>query len=142
MRTARTLGMASRGNRPAWQAPGAARFGAQRTAPPIVHEVLRSPGRPLDAAARGLMESRFGHDFGNVRVHADDRAAESAQAVNAKAYAVGNNIVFNRGEYQPRSAAGLRSLAHELTHVVQQTATGGGSHPGHIEMGARADAAE
>ena len=89
-------------------------------APRIVHEVLRSAGRPLDGATRSLMEARFGHDFGSVRVHADERAAESAQAVQAKAYAVGNDVVFNRGEYRPGSVAGLGSLAHELAHVVQQ----------------------
>src|SRR5262245_44078336 len=54
--------------------------------PPIVHEVLRSPGQPLDAQTRAFMEPRFGHDFSGVRVHTDARAAESAQAVNSLAY--------------------------------------------------------
>lgn len=139
--------------------------------PPIVHEVLRSPGRPLDAATRGLMESRFSHDFSrvrpqtvpqaasltigpandryeqeadrvansvmqstpsqkasanprydfsHVRVHDDARSAESAQAMSASAYTVGNNIVFGESQYSPGVTAGQRLLAHELTHVVQQ----------------------
>src|SRR5262249_10436234 len=79
---------------------------------------------------------RFGHDFGQVRIHADERAAESARAVNAKAYAVGNNIVFDSGEYRPRSAAGLGSLAHELAHVVQQTAARAAAVPEPIALGA------
>src|SRR6266568_3383288 len=64
------------------------------TAPPIVHDVLGSAGLPLDARTRTYMEPRFGHDFSNVRVHTDTRAAESAQAVNALAYTVGRDVVF------------------------------------------------
>jgi outer membrane protein OmpA-like peptidoglycan-associated protein len=90
------------------------------TAPPIVHDVLNSPGRPLDAATRNFMEPRFGADFSNVRVHTDARAAESAQAVNALAYTVGRNIVFNSGQFAPDLAASQKVLAHELTHVTQQ----------------------
>jgi hypothetical protein len=67
-----------------------------------------------------LFESRFGHDFSQVQVHRDARAAESAQAVNALAYTVGRDIVFASGQYDSASARGLRLLAHELTHVVQQ----------------------
>jgi hypothetical protein len=90
--------------------------------PPIVHEVLRSPGQPLDAGNRAFMEPRFGRDFSGVRVHTDPRAAESAQAVNALAYTVGRDVVFGAGQYAPTSHAGQRLLAHELTHVVQQRA--------------------
>lgn len=90
------------------------------TIPPIVHETLTSPGRPLDTATRSFMESRFGHDFSRVRVHVDDRAAKSAQAVQARAYTVGHDIVFGKGEYAPDSIAGRKLLAHELTHVRQQ----------------------
>ena len=90
------------------------------TAPPIVHEVLRSAGRPLDAATRSHFEPRLGHDFGNVRVHADGRAAESAEAVNARAYTVGQNIVFGSGQYAPGAPATQKLLAHELAHVIQQ----------------------
>ncbi len=90
------------------------------TVPPIVHEVLSSTGQPLDAETRAFMEPRFGYDFSGVRVHSDERAAESAQAVNAMAYTAGRNIVFGEGEYKPWTSEGKRLLAHELTHVVQQ----------------------
>src|SRR5712692_11999806 len=88
--------------------------------PPMVHDVLRSPGQSLDASARAFMEPRFGYDFSGVRVHADDRAAASARAVNALAYTVGREVVFGAGQYTPGTIAGKRLLAHELTHVVQQ----------------------
>jgi outer membrane protein OmpA-like peptidoglycan-associated protein len=88
--------------------------------PPIVHDVLATPGVPLDDATRARMETSFGHDFTRVRVHAGARAAESAQAVDARAYTVGSDIVFNRGAYDTRSSQGTHLLAHELAHVVQQ----------------------
>lgn len=88
--------------------------------PPIVHEVLGSSGQPLDAVTRAFMEPRFGHDFSQVRVHTDARAAESARAVNALAYTVGRDVVFGAGEYKPGTSDGRRLLAHELTHVMQQ----------------------
>jgi hypothetical protein len=72
------------------------------------------------------MEPRFGHDFSRVRVHTDGRAAESAQAVNAQAYTVGNKVVFGSDQYQPGSTVGSRLLAHELAHVVQQSQGGKG----------------
>ena len=89
--------------------------------PPIVHEVLRSRGRPLDLATRAFMEPRFGHNFGNVRVHTDARAAESTRAVNALAYTVGQDVVFREGHYAPETTVGKELLAHELTHAVQQS---------------------
>jgi hypothetical protein len=88
--------------------------------PPIVHEVIHTGGEPLDPNTREFMQSRFGHDFGHVRVHTDVRATESARAVNALAYTVGRDIVFDTAQYTPGTAAGRRLLAHELTHVVQQ----------------------
>ena len=89
-------------------------------APPIVHEVLNSPGQPLDRATRDLMEPRFGHDFSRVRVHTGAKAAESARAVNARAYTVGSDVVLGAG--QDPTASSIRALmAHELTHVVQQS---------------------
>jgi hypothetical protein len=94
-------------------------------APPVVHQVLASPGRPLDAAARGRMEAGFGADFSAVRVHDDPRAAESAHAVDAHAYTVGSDIVFASGRYAPGTAAGDRLLAHELAHTLQQGGTPG-----------------
>ena len=89
-------------------------------APPTVHAGLRSPGRPLEPSVRGEMEARFGHDFSSVRVHTDGRATESAQAVNAKAYTVGSDVVFGAGRYTPTTPEGSRLLAHELAHTVQQ----------------------
>lgn len=100
------------------------------TVPPIVHEVLRSSGEPLDAETRGFFELRFGHDFSQVRVHADAKAAESAKAVNALAYSVGQNVVFGAGYYSPGSVAGKRLLAHELIHVTQQAGFSHGSGDG------------
>ena len=79
------------------------------------------PGRPLDPATRDFFEPRFGHDFGRVRVHTDAKAAESARAVNAQAYTVGRNVVFDGGAYSPSTSRGRWLLAHELTHVVQQS---------------------
>ena len=144
--------------------------------PPIVHEVLRSPGQPLDPVTRALMEPRFGHDFStvqthsiapsdaqtrltvraphdefereaesladqvtrmpvtpigdrydfsNVRIHTDARAAESARVVNALAYTVGRDVVFGAGLYAPQTRDGSRLIAHELTHVVQQSGSDG-----------------
>src|SRR6266567_1603644 len=95
------------------------------TVPPIVHEVLSTPGQPLDARARVLMEPRFGHDFSKVRVHTGAKAAESAQAVNALAYTVGKDVVFGTGQYVPETMKGQKLLAHELTHVLQQIDTTG-----------------
>jgi len=88
--------------------------------PHIVHEVLSSSGNPLDANTRAFMEPRFGYDLGGVRIHTDSKAAESAQAVNALAYTVGNNIVFGASHYAPNTNNGRRLLAHELAHTVQQ----------------------
>ena len=141
--------------------------------PPVVHEVLSSPGQPLDPSTRAFMEPRLGHDFSmmsahahgsapvpatltigaannpfeqkadamaervvnhsitpsasgfdfkGVRVHADEKAADSARSLNALAYTVGQHIVFGERQYQPQSVAGRKLLAHELTHVVQQSA--------------------
>jgi hypothetical protein len=105
--------------------------GAQRTLAdenrqaPAMTEVLNSPGKPLDATTRASMESHLGHDFRNVRVHSDEQAAASARSINASAYTVGEDIVFGPGKYDPQSAEGKKRLAHELAHVVQQTAVAG-----------------
>jgi hypothetical protein len=77
-------------------------------------------GEPLDASTRASMEQGFGHDFGEVRVHTDEGARESAEALSARAFTVGSQLVFGLGEYSPRSEPGRRLLAHELTHVIQQ----------------------
>ena len=99
-----------------------------RSTPGIVHDVLRSSGQPLDTATRSFMEPRFGCDFGQIRIHTDARASESARAVSALAYTVNDHIVFQQGNYNPASPAGRRLLAHELTHVVQNRI-----HAGHIQ---------
>lgn len=144
--------------------------------PPIVYEVLRSPGQPLDSAARAFMEPRFGLDFSQVpvtsvpqmsrltvfashdrfeqeadavaervaeqehshtaaampdfsriRVHTDAAAARAARSLNARAFTVGQEIVFGLGEYTPSSRTGRKLLAHELTHVLQQEGLNGAS---------------
>jgi uncharacterized protein DUF4157 len=95
--------------------------GSDFSIPPVVEEVVNSVGRPLEADTRALMEPRFGHDFGDVRLHFDDKAAQSANAVDATAFTLTNHIVFGQGQYQPRTEKGQRLLAHELTHVVQQS---------------------
>jgi hypothetical protein len=147
--------------------------GRDNAVPPIVHEVLRSPGQPLDAATRAFFEPRFGHDFSrvpvrsgsratglltvipsndrsereadnvarkvvdstsvaqqkdplydfsNVRVHSDSKAAQSALQLNARAYTVGNDIVFSEGQYRTGTSAGRELIAHELAHVAQARA--------------------
>jgi hypothetical protein len=98
------------------------------TVPPIVDEVLQSAGQPLDPATRVFMEERFGHDFGQVRIHTDARAGESARSVNALAYTVGSHVAFAQGAFAPGSPTGRQLLAHELTHVLQQ-----GAEPGIIQ---------
>src|SRR5262249_20330286 len=78
---------------------------------------------PLDNGTRELMEARFGHSFGHVRIHTSEQAAESARAINALAYTVGHEIVFGAGQYSPITPQGRSLLAHELAHVVQQHGT-------------------
>ena len=81
---------------------------------------LGGSGQSLDDPVRNFYESRLGYDFSNVKVHTDSVAVESAQSINALAYTLGRNIVFNNGQYSPGSDSGKRLLAHELTHVIQQ----------------------
>lgn len=89
--------------------------------PAIVQEALRgSRGQPLDHATRAFMEDRFGVDFSYVRVHTDKQAKDSARALNASAYAVGQDVAFASGQYAPETARGKRLLAHELAHILQQ----------------------
>jgi hypothetical protein len=106
---------------------------------PVLDVVGRGGGRPLEPELRSDMEQRLGHDFGEVRVHSDEPAGESARSVGAHAYTVGSEVVFQPSSWAPGTPDGRRTLAHELTHVVQQrsgpvdgTPTGGGvsvSHP-------------
>jgi hypothetical protein len=106
---------------------------------PVLDVVGHGGGAPLPTGVRSDMEAHLGADLGAVRIHDGEAAAESARAVDAKAYTVGNDVVFGRGAFDPTSEAGRHTLAHELTHVVQQragpvdaTPAGGGiavSHP-------------
>jgi hypothetical protein len=98
----------------------------ERTAPTIVSDVVSLRGRSLDWATRAFMEPRFGRDFSGVHVHSDERAAQSARAVNARAYTVGQDIVFAPGQFDPSSSEGRHLLAHELAHTLQ----GGGQSQG------------
>jgi hypothetical protein len=113
-------------------------------APPTVHGVLSSGGRPLDPATRAFFEPRFGRDFSDVRVHTDGAAGESARSIIALGYTVGNDVVFAHGQYSPHSTSGRQLLAHELAHVIQQSTTPGVIrrrvpdkrwHPGFITAG-------
>jgi Domain of unknown function (DUF4157) len=85
---------------------------------------LKGGGQPLSQSTRAFFEPRFGIDFSQVRVHTGDRAAQTAQSIQAKAFTTGNNILFNSGQYSPESSSGKLLLAHELTHVVQQDIQG------------------
>jgi len=88
--------------------------------PSSVDRALATPGRQLDTPLRQDMEARFGRDFAQVRIHDGAAAAQSAGDVGARAYAVGSNVAFGRGQYAPDSASGRWLIAHELAHVVQQ----------------------
>ena len=102
-----------------------ARVDAAPGAQALVESALAAPGQPLDRTTRTAMESRFGFDFGDVRVHADGAAGESARAIGAVAYSAGRDIVFSSGAYAPSTPGGQWLLAHELAHVVQQGAADG-----------------
>lgn len=84
---------------------------------------MQGGGQPLPPSERAFFEPRFGKDFSHVRIHTGAGAAESAKAVNAQAFTTGQHVIFGLGEYRPGSASGRKLLAHELTHVVQQTAS-------------------
>lgn len=109
-------------------------------APPLVipqspselHSALGG-GQPLAGASRAFMESRLGHDFGDVRIHSDARAAESARRLQARAFTMGRDVVFAAGQFSPHTTDGRRLLAHELTHVVQQGTAGEGNAPPHLQ---------
>jgi hypothetical protein len=96
-------------------------------APPVVYEALSRPGQSLDPSASRCLGDRFGYDFSHVRVHTDTTAAAAARAVSARAFTVGRDIVFAADQYSPATSVGRRLLAHELTHVAQQTAPAEGT---------------
>jgi hypothetical protein len=102
-----------------------------------VHDVVgKGGGTPLDESTRASMEGRFGQSFGDVRVHTDEKASQSAESVGANAYTVGSDIVFRSGQFDTSSSTGQRTLAHELTHVVQQRSgpVDGTDAPGGIRL--------
>jgi hypothetical protein len=111
------------------------------TAPAIVHDVLRTSGRPIPADVQHDMEVLLGHDFADVRVHTDERASASAEAVAAHAYTVGRHIVFAPGRFDPGSAQGRRLLAHELTHAAGHP-PGVPTPSGDLRISSPAEAAE
>lgn len=91
---------------------------------------LRSNGQSLPESVRNYFEPRFGYDFSNVRLHTDLNTGKMSNAINAKAFTIGRDVVFGAGQYLPEAESGKRLLAHELTHVVQQ---GQGMHAGQIQ---------
>jgi hypothetical protein len=106
------------------------RAAAQRDAQDLVHE----PGVALDEPTQKFFSSRYAHDFSSVRVHNDERAAKSADALSAHAYTVGPHVMFGRGQFAPETDQGRHLLAHELAHVVQQS-RGGSAMPGTANRG-------
>ncbi|HEU5383681.1 MAG TPA: DUF4157 domain-containing protein [Ktedonobacteraceae bacterium] len=116
-----------------WQQP------TNENALSVVQEALEGGGQSLDTETRAFMEPQFGHDFSQVRIHTDQRAAESAQTVNALAYTVGRDVVFGQGQYAPQTHEGKKLLAHELAHVVQTSYT---SSSGNMTLGEPGDSYE
>lgn len=114
------------------------RRAASAAAPAAVREGTRSSGQALDPETLATMEAGFGHDFSRVRVHADEAGDRSARALGARAYTVGEDVVFAKGAYDPRGAAGRERIAHELAHVVQQSGAGAPART----LSARSDASE
>jgi hypothetical protein len=111
---------------------------------PVLDIVGKSGGEPLPDALRGDMEARLGADFGGVRVHHDAAASASADSVGAHAYTVGNDVVFRSDQWDPSSDSGRRTLAHELSHVVQQAngEVSGTPAPGGIRVSSPSDSFE
>ena len=95
--------------------------GITSRSPSHLREAVGSGGQPLDLQTRSFFEPRFGYDFSNIRIHADSTAGRSSQLINAKAYTLGNDIVFGGGEYRPETNSGRELIAHELAHTIQQT---------------------
>ncbi|HEU4325689.1 MAG TPA: DUF4157 domain-containing protein [Roseiflexaceae bacterium] len=109
---------------PAIQRAASTHTGGLETSPAVdasIAQMHSGGGSPLPASERGFFEGRFGHDFSQIRIHADSHAAETARSLNARAFTVENHIAFDAGEYQPGTDSGRHLLAHELTHTIQQT---------------------
>jgi hypothetical protein len=101
--------------------------GQSDAAPASVYQALTGPGSSLEPTLRQDMEQRFGYDFSQVQVHSDTAAEQSARDLSANAYTVGHDIAFGAGQFAPGTHEGRRLIAHELTHVVQQSPVGGNS---------------
>jgi hypothetical protein len=119
-----------------WLQPGASAW-PENAGTALVQGALAAPSRPLDEATRAFMEPKFGHDFSQVRVHHDESAAHTNRALTARAFTVGEHILFGAGQYSPGTETGKRMLAHELCHVVQQREglVEGRPGPGGIKVG-------
>jgi hypothetical protein len=88
--------------------------------PPQAYQVLAQPGEPLPPSVRRQMETSFGANLGSVRIHADGAAANASQQLHARAFTAGEHIVFGANQFDTHSTNGIRLLAHELVHVMQQ----------------------
>ena len=91
--------------------------------PTLANQINSSKGmgQPMDSNTRTFMESRFNMDFSKVKIHSDSRSSELSNQINAQAFTIGKDIYFNSGKYQTSTLKGKKLLAHELTHVVQQS---------------------
>ena len=103
-----------------------------------ISQLLQTSSSAIAPAERAFFEPRFGHNFSQVRVHTDERAARSADAVSARAYTLGDDIVFGAGQYAPGTQEGRRLLGHELTHTIQQASTVPATGPGAAAAGSDA----
>jgi len=112
---------------PEIETPQASASSGLSPSPASADRVVASPGRPLEPHVRASMEQSYGRHLGDVRLHTDESAAESAAGLGALAYTFGRHVVFGQGRYSPTTSVGRRLLAHELAHVVQQEE--GGSPP-------------
>lgn len=120
-------------------------LGDETDEPSPVRDVVGSGGgSPLESSTRTYMESRLGHDFSDVRIHTGPKADVSARSINAQAYTVGTNVVFQTGKFAPDTPSGMHTLAHELTHVVQQKSgpVAGSPAPGGIRLSDPSDSFE
>ncbi len=99
----------------------------------------KGSGSPLPSTTNNFMSKAFGADFSNVRIHTGNRAVQMNEGLQARAFAHGSDIYFNRGEYNPNSSQGKRLLSHELTHVVQQSGEGSLQLKGHIQRACHAE---
>lgn len=102
--------------------------GVTSKSPSHVRDAISSGAQPLDLEARNFFEPRFGYDLSNIRIHADSTAGRSAQRIDAKAYTLGNDIVFAAGEYNPETQSGKELIAHELAHTIQAKHSSGNIH--------------